>query len=265
MSAPLIAGLAVAGAVLAMARPRLGAASVPRLVRLVGERPSVGRPFTDASVRFPVFVGARLRGLLGRRPDPTADRLAGIALLVGLLLAVAHPVLGMGAAALVVGRPWLERRRAVRLRERAARDAVPDVIDLFRFAAAAGLNVRLAVDAVVARLHGPPRDALDEVRRRVALGERLADTLAEALPDVGEAFRPLASVLVHADRDGVPLAASLDRLADDARLERRRAAEEDARRLPVRLLFPLVCCILPAFVLLTVVPLLAGSFRSLPL
>jgi hypothetical protein len=38
-----------------------------------------------------------------------------------------------------------------------------------------------------------------------------------------------------------------------------------ARRLPVKLLFPLVLCTLPAFALLTVVPLLVGSLRELRL
>jgi hypothetical protein len=46
---------------------------------------------------------------------------------------------------------------------------------------------------------------------------------------------------------------------------RRRRAEEDARRLPVQLLFPLVLCVLPAFGLLAVVPLLLASLQSLQL
>ena len=49
------------------------------------------------------------------------------------------------------------------------------------------------------------------------------------------------------------------------RLARQIRAEEAARRVPVRLLFPLVLCVLPAFALLTVAPLLAGALRSLRL
>ena len=78
--------------------------------------------------------------------------------------------------------------------------------------------------------------------------------------------RPLVDVLLASERYGVPLGDGLDRVAREARLERRRRAEERARRVPVLLLFPLVLCVLPAFGLLTVVPLLVGSLpRPSPL
>ncbi len=94
------------------------------------------------------------------------------------------------------------------------------------------------------------------------MGERLADSL-DRFAGLGEAVRPLAAALVAAERYGTALGPSLDRVAIDARSIRRRQAEEAARRLPVQMLFPLVACILPAFGLLTVVPLLAASLPRL--
>jgi tight adherence protein C len=73
----------------------------------------------------------------------------------------------------------------------------------------------------------------------------------------------LATTLVGSLRDGSPAADGLDRLAVELRAERRRRAEEVARRVPIKLLFPLVACILPAFALLTVAPLLAGALDAL--
>ncbi|MEZ5134942.1 MAG: hypothetical protein R2699_07785 [Acidimicrobiales bacterium] len=46
---------------------------------------------------------------------------------------------------------------------------------------------------------------------------------------------------------------------------RRRDLERRVRRVPVLLLPPLVLCILPAFALMTVVPLIVLSLRSLQL
>ena len=78
-------------------------------------------------------------------------------------------------------------------------------------------------------------------------------------------MRPLARALATAVEEGVPLEPALRRVAAEARDRRRRAAEEAARRVPVRLLFPLVACTLPAFVVLTVVPLLVVGLDSLDL
>ena len=81
----------------------------------------------------------------------------------------------------------------------------------------------------------------------------------------GEAVRPLVAALVASERYGAPLSAGLERLAGEVRRDRRRKAEEVARRIPVKLLFPLVGCTLPAFGLLTVAPLIAGALQALRL
>jgi pilus assembly protein TadC len=71
------------------------------------------------------------------------------------------------------------------------------------------------------------------------------------------------ATLLAAHHDGSPAGASLDRIMADLRHARRQRAAERVQRLPVLLLFPLVCCILPAFVLLTVLPLALGSLGQL--
>ena len=81
----------------------------------------------------------------------------------------------------------------------------------------------------------------------------------------GPSARGIVDALSSGERYGHPLGPALERLGDDARATRRRLAEAEARRLPVRLSFPLVCCTLPSFVLLTIAPLLAGAFSSLSL
>jgi tight adherence protein C len=107
--------------------------------------------------------------------------------------------------------------------------------------------------------------ALQAAAERVDRGQRVSDAL-EAIPDVlGPAARPVVRALTGAERYGTPLLPTLERLALDARLDRRRRAEEAARRVPVKLLFPLVLCVLPAFGLLTVAPLLAGAVDALRL
>ncbi len=162
---------------------------------------------------------------------------------------------------------FLASRRRKAHRRATGEAGVADLVDLFAVAVGSGLNVRLAVEAVARRAPpGPLADELRAVVREVAAGRRLADRLEEAPEhsDV-EALRPLVAALVDAERYGSALGPSLDRLADEARRTRHRRAEEAARRIPVKLLFPLVTCVLPAFGLLTVAPLIAGGLRAVRL
>jgi hypothetical protein len=124
------------------------------------------------------------------------------------------------------------------------------------------LTPHLSLAAVTPR--APPRGAaaLGAVVEREGRGEPLADAL-DRLGAHHEPLRPLATALSGAERYGAALLPALERAGADARNRRRRRAEEAARALPVKLLFPLVLCILPAFCLLTVVPVLLASLPRL--
>jgi tight adherence protein C len=100
--------------------------------------------------------------------------------------------------------------------------------------------------------------------RAAAAGRPRADALLDELVPLGDRAAALAHVLADHLRYGVPLVPGLERLGLELRLHRRRRAEEEARRVPLRLLAPLLTCVLPAFGLLTVVPLLVASLKSLP-
>jgi Flp pilus assembly protein TadB len=163
---------------------------------------------------------------------------------------------------------WTERRsRTHRTHQgelRRVRAALPDLVDLLVLASTAGLSLPVAHPVVARHTPPPVGPRLVAADDAASLGQARADTLIEALAPLGERARALADVLVDHLRYGVPLVPALERTSLELRLERRRAAELEARRVPVRLLAPLVACVLPAFALLTVVPLLAASLDALP-
>ncbi len=213
---------------------------------------------------LPEVLGGWLRGRLGRSPAPEVDRRLGLTVVGGGLGLAVHPVVTLGVVGLVWSLPVLRKRRELRQRRDQIREQLPDLVDMLRIAVGAGMTVRLAIDAVAARSDGVIGEHLREVQRRVQLGQRLHEAL-DALAEMGDPVIPLTAALTASEHDGSPLVPSLERVAAETRLMRRHAAEEAARRLPVKLLFPLVACILPAFVLLTVVPLLGGAIGSLGL
>ncbi len=151
------------------------------------------------------------------------------------------------------------QRRQARLVAR----TYPDFIDALVLTVRAGCTPLQAFEMLSLSVAAPVGGALHEVVHRVACGDRFADALAELPRRIGSLGQPLADALAMSDRYGTPLPAILNRLADDARATRRRNAEAAARQLPVRLSFPLVGCTLPSFVLLTIVPLMAGTISSL--
>ena len=210
----------------------------------------------------------RPRQVRSPSPAPLRVRSSKTAAAVGFALAavialVVHPVLGVGIGLLLWIAPHRRRAQQQRRQQAATIDELPEAIDLLRLAVSSGLNIHLAVAAVGERLFGPVGLGLSGAVQRAQTGMRLADAL-EPLPEtVGEPVRPLVRVLVDGDRYGTELEPALEQLAADCRLLRRRRAEEQARRLPLRLLLPLVSCILPAFVLLTLAPVIAETLTTL--
>jgi tight adherence protein C len=91
------------------------------------------------------------------------------------------------------------------------------------------------------------RDELDALARRLDLRD----------------LRRTVAVLERSESLGTPLKDSLVQLAADVRSSRAALAAEKARKAPVKMLFPLVFLVLPAFLLLTVVPVLLSTLRSL--
>lgn len=193
---------------------------------------------------------------------PRARRL-GTAVVAAAALVPILPLASPVAAVVAWGLPSILGARVERRRMAALAADLPDVVDLLVLAVGAGLTVGLAVAHVARRGSGPLTAELRRVTDEVALGRRLADALDDLPARAGEAVRPLVGALVASERYGAPLVSSLERLADEVRRDRRRRAEEAAGKVPVKLLFPLVTCTLPAFGLLTVAPLVASAVRSL--
>ena len=198
-----------------------------------------------------------------RRPLSARHR-RGLAVLALVAMAALTPAL----PALVAITWWSHRRwrdrRAERTRAMAVRHALPDTVHLLVLATTVGLSLPVAHPLVAGCAPAPLGPALEAADRAASAGRARADALGDQLAPLGERAHALADVLRDHLRYGVPLLPALERTSLELRLDRRRAAEVEARRVPVRLLFPLVTCVLPAFALLTVVPLLAASLDALP-
>ncbi len=219
----------------------------------------------EAPGRGPVTtVLAKLGGLPGVDPKDAAF-VGGLVVVLPLLALATGPVVGL--AALVLGAWALRSRKRARTRRRARliERGLPEVVDLLALVAGAGRPTPTALAEIASRLPEPFRQEINAITRRTTAGEPFADSISRLRHRLGDCVTPLVYAITAAEVDGVPLRPALERVADEAHRRRWVRATEAARRVPVLMLFPLVFCILPAFGLLTVVPLLVGSVAELQL
>lgn len=225
-------------------------------VLLVVPVPPPPRPV--APHRPPIPGPRRWAGGGGSAGGATRSRWAATAA-AALVVVLIEPVLVPAVPVVSLAVHRLRLRSGERRREAERAAELPEVLELVAVALRAGATVPVAAILVAGRGPGAAADAFGAVLARTDAGVPFVDAL-DALPTLlGEAYRPLSAALVAAERDGAPLVAMVTRLAGDAHDARRRLAESRSRQVPVRLLLPLVCCTLPAVVVVTVVPLVAVS------
>lgn len=194
-----------------------------------------------------------------------------------LLRVLVTPAVGLAAAVLVGGRVglvvaavgaavtwWLSGRLeppAVRRRRHQLEAAVPHAVDLMAACLAAGLSPGSALEQVREVVDDPLSCELTSVARRLELGVDPATVWRDVAghPQLGGFGRTMS----RAVESGASVSDAMQRLADDLRARDRAEVETRARAVGVKAALPLGGCLLPAFVLVGVVPLVAGSVAFL--
>ena len=173
--------------------------------------------------------------------------------------------LGLVAAPVTAAVTWLVIERSEpshirRERERARRD-LPHVVGLLADALRAGQPPAEALGVVVAALPGPAAARLADLLPRLRLGVDPTQVWADLATD--PALGPLGRALTRAHRTGAPVVPAVKRLATELARSARAEVEDRARAVGVHAAVPLGLCLLPAFVLIGIVPVVAGLLTSL--
>ena len=136
-------------------------------------------------------------------------------------------------------------------------------VDLLAVAVSAGLSVPGAVAAVGRSGDDPPSRSFARVAAGLERGVPFDRAIRELEVDLGPDTRPLVATLAGATESGAPIGPALQRYAERLRLRHRREVERRIRRLPVLLVIPMCLFVLPAFVVVTVVPVGWTAARQL--
>jgi Flp pilus assembly protein TadB len=174
---------------------------------------------------------------------------------------------GLPAGVLAAAATWVWIGRsepaAVRRRRRAAERELPALVHLLATALESGCGVGTGLLVVCDALPGPAADLLGSVPARLSLGVAPEAAWRSVVDD--PELAPLGRTMVRAHRSGSSVTDEVARLAEELDRRAHLRVEERARAVGVKAAVPLGLCLLPSFLLIGVVPLVAGLLRSLSL
>lgn len=146
--------------------------------------------------------------------------------------------------------PYVYVNRKKRSRQQEIQNTLPDALDLLVVCVEAGLGLNQALMRVGEEVERMS-PALSEEMALVNLQIRAGNTREESLKNFAERtgledVQSLVSMMIQADRFGTSIAKALRVHADTLRTKRRQRAEEQAAKLSVKMLFPLIFFVFPS-------------------
>lgn len=238
------------GGLAALARrltPRGAAARIERLLARAGhpaqwpaERVMVAKP------ALAVFFGALGLLITGSNPKPLI-----------IVMAIVATGVSYFAPDLLLHSQGQERSQKITLE-------LADTLDQMTIAVEAGLGFDAAMSRAGKNGKGPLAEELVRTLQDIQMGRsrrQAYDALAARTDSVD--LRRFIRAIIQADAYGISISDVLRTQASEMRLKRRQRAEEKAMQIPVKVIFPLMFCILPVlFIVLLgpIVPRLMAAF-----
>jgi tight adherence protein C len=163
--------------------------------------------------------------------------------------------------------PNLIVRAQEKKRRTEIRQYLPDAVDLLEICVSSGIGLDMAWNMVADEIHHVSPvlgNAMDLSNFEIHLGASRTDAMRNMATRTGaEQLSSLAAILVQSERFGTSVATALQEFAHWMRDERHMRAEEEAEKLPMKLLFPMAIFIFPAIMIVAVGPAMIHIFRAM--
>ena len=236
------------------------------LVPAVGRLSGLGRRMSPSGQADRI---KRRLDLAGNPPRWTVDRVFAfkmLGLIIGVLLGIGlslafgtSTLLSIGLTAVLTALGFytadIVLLQQSQTRQEQIQKDLPDALDLLSISVEAGLGFDAALSQVARNTTGPLAEEFFRVLQEMQIGTGRSDAM-RALGErttVSE-LRGFVTAMVQADAFGVPVANVLRVQAAEMRVKRSQRAEEKAQKVPVKILFPLIFCILPALFIVVIGP-----------
>ncbi|MDI6735766.1 MAG: type II secretion system F family protein [bacterium] len=162
----------------------------------------------------------------------------------------------------VVPKFWLSKQ--VTKRKSLISRTLPNTLDLLQVSMEAGLGFDLSLSKVVEKTKGPLALEFKKALEEIVMGK----SRREALKDIGkrvgvEDLQLFINNIIQAEQLGVGIAKVIQIQAEQLRTLRRQRTEEQAMKVPVKMLFPLIFFIFPTILLIVLGPVMLKIMHEL--
>lgn len=240
--------------------------------------PSAVREVRDRSAMKRDLLGLLIQGKYARRIDSWIARLSDeqqartefrrfkyAALLISpilLLIALPDSVLLLVLSIFVFFVPDLLLYNKVEKQKIAVRNAIPETVELLSLCVDAGLTLPSALKRVGTMQGGVMGAELARLLQQVRLGVTPAAAFQALAERTGEdQIYRLVNALNQVERLGAPISMVLKEQGSEFREIRRARARENAQKVPVKILAPIMLCFLPALMIIVLAPAVIGIIR----
>jgi tight adherence protein C len=244
-----------------------------------GTRPGAGALARLARSLTPRGAVARLDRLLARAGRPAAWPLgrvvaakmvlAAVGAGIGALLLCADPSVPLALLVLVVVVvcwfvPDLLLHSRGQERQQAIALELADTLDQMTIAVEAGLGFESAIARAGRNGKGPLAEELVRTLQDIAVGQPRREAYLALAERTGvKDLKRFIRAVVQADQFGVSIADVLRTQSHEMRLKRRQRAEQKAMQIPVKVIFPLMICILPTLFIVLLGPVVLSVLQTL--
>jgi tight adherence protein C len=168
-----------------------------------------------------------------------------------LLLGFMFPVMNLG--------------EKIKKRQKSIMLQLPNTLDLLTISVEAGLDFISAMRRVVEKHpEGPLKEELERFFKQTELGRPRREALREMSKRVQlQDLTAVVSALIQADRLGVSIGPILNTQSDMLRIRRGQRAEKAAQEAPVKMMMPLIICILPSVFIMILAPVIIQMLQNL--
>ena len=150
-------------------------------------------------------------------------------------------------------------------RQKSIRADLPLMLDFLVTSLKAGVELVPAMNIIGGQFYGPLGEELRRATTEIMTGKPRAHALRDMSQRTGveEVERFVQTLIVTEERGNQNLAESIDEYTKELRASRLRKAEEEARKLPTKIVGPLVLCIFLPMVILLMAPVMSIISKSL--